>query len=231
MLRSSRRISALPRAVTSRSLTPSIVSASMVVAPVACLPAVCARTGAAATSATASVAKRYGIERRRTFLVRIFNDTRRYAARSPERLAGCAIARRALLSGTRIRGRQFQTLLARAPGGRPQLRRDGRAARQGGLPAVRSRRRPAACRRRARPRDLRAGSRPRLFAARRSRHDPLPRGVDRGQRGAAFRRCHRGAAALAARYPPRRAAALRRSPASSRDESLPRVVYRAAFEN
>src|SRR6187549_1841342 len=102
MLMSSRVISALPRAVTSRSLTPSITSASTVVRSVSA--AVCADAvdaAAAAASANASVAKRKGMEPENFFLgVRIFNDTRRRTARRSAGLGCGAVeqgtARRAL---------------------------------------------------------------------------------------------------------------------------------------
>src|SRR5918992_3563917 len=82
---SSRRISALPRAPTSRSLTPSIASASMVVRSASASGcAVCAASGAATVSANAHAAQRSAVEPGSFFLgVRIFSmihaDARRDA--------------------------------------------------------------------------------------------------------------------------------------------------------
>src|SRR3989442_14894136 len=83
---STRLISALPRAVTSISLTPSICSASMVMGPGSSALLVCARAGAAARSASASVAKRYPMERAAMLLMLEFSmihaDSRRAALES-----------------------------------------------------------------------------------------------------------------------------------------------------
>src|SRR5687768_11980570 len=82
---SSRRISALPRAPTSRSLTPSIASASMVVRSASGSGlAVCAASGAAKLSASVHAAQRSALEPGSFFLgVRIFSmihaDVRRDA--------------------------------------------------------------------------------------------------------------------------------------------------------
>src|SRR5262245_31661464 len=90
MVISPRRISALPRALTSRSLTPSIASASMTVRSASArLPsglglAVCAPALAAAASANTSIARRSAMEPESFFLdVKIFSmihaDVRRAA--------------------------------------------------------------------------------------------------------------------------------------------------------
>ena len=98
-------------------------------------------------SATASVARRIRhasdaeVSSRMLEFSMIHADDRRA---SLERWLAAAAARRALHPRARLRGRQLPALLPRHARRRPQLRRHGRAARQGGLPAVRARRGAAA---------------------------------------------------------------------------------------
>ena len=185
MVRSSRWISALPRAVTSRSLTPSMRSASMRCdrgrhrrfggrgsgLRGCCAPA---RGTSAAPASRAEAAWS-----RRSFcrLCRIFNDTRRCTA---QWIAGCSPSSSAWL-GAQLRAAPFTLAPASADASFRRYFRatlaDGRSyiamdapPEQGGLPPVRARRAHAARGRRARAAGPGAGPRAGLPAAYRPRH-------------------------------------------------------------